>query len=71
MGEETNFRDEKNFAVVIAKTGAASLEKAGIDNPAEHFKDKKHPDRQQGCNSPKRREVGANRDGGQSATPRT
>jgi hypothetical protein len=41
LDSETDFRDEKNFAVVITKTGAASLKEAGIDNPAEHFKDKK------------------------------
>jgi hypothetical protein len=34
LDSETNFRDEKNFAVVITKTGAASLRAAGIDNPA-------------------------------------
>jgi hypothetical protein len=27
--------------VVITRDGAASLKKAGIDDPAEHFKDKK------------------------------
>jgi hypothetical protein len=41
LDAETDFRDEKNFAVVITKAGAASLKVAGIDNPAEHFKDKK------------------------------
>jgi hypothetical protein len=41
LDSETDFRDEKNFAVVITKAGAASLKAAGIDNPAEHFKDKK------------------------------
>ena len=41
LDSETNFRDEKNFAVVITKAGAASLKEAGIDNPAEHYKDKK------------------------------
>jgi hypothetical protein len=41
LDAETDFRDEKNFAVVITKAGAASLKAAGIDNPAEHFKDKK------------------------------
>jgi hypothetical protein len=41
LDSETDFRDEKNFAVVITKAGAASLKEAGIDNPAEHFKDKK------------------------------
>src|SRR5262245_58325595 len=41
LDAETDFRDEKNFAVVITKTGAASLKAAGIDKPAEHFKDKR------------------------------
>ena len=41
LDAETDFRDEKNFAVVITKAGAASLKEAGIANPAEHFKDKK------------------------------
>jgi len=41
LDAETDFRDEKNFAVVITKTGASSLKAAGIDKPAEHFKDKK------------------------------
>jgi len=41
LDAETDFRDEKNFAVVITKAGAESLKKAGIDNPADHFKDKK------------------------------
>jgi DNA/RNA endonuclease YhcR with UshA esterase domain len=34
---EDDFRDEKNFAVVITKAGAASLKSAGIDKIAEHF----------------------------------
>jgi hypothetical protein len=41
LDSETDFRDERNFAVVITKAGAASLKEAGIDNPAEHFKDRK------------------------------
>jgi hypothetical protein len=41
LDAETDFRDAKNFAVVITKAGAAALKRAGIDNPAEHFKDKK------------------------------
>src|SRR4051812_18109923 len=40
LDAETDFRDPKNFAVIITKAGAASLKKAGIENPAEHFKDK-------------------------------
>jgi hypothetical protein len=41
LDSETDFRDQKNFAVVITRAGAASLKEAGIDHPAEHFKDKK------------------------------
>jgi hypothetical protein len=41
LDSEADFRDEKNFAVVITKAGAASLKEAGIDNPAEHYKDKR------------------------------
>ena len=41
LDSETDFKDEENFAVVITRDGAASLKKAGINNPAEHFKDKK------------------------------
>src|SRR5262249_43984249 len=41
LDSEPDFRDDKNFAVVITKAGAASLKTAGIDNPVEHFKDKK------------------------------
>src|SRR5271166_5730919 len=40
LDAETDFRDEKNFAVIITKAGAASLKEAGIANPVEHFKDK-------------------------------
>ncbi len=41
LDSEADFEDEENFAVVITRDGAASLKKAGITNPAEHFKDKK------------------------------
>src|ERR1700678_4347277 len=41
LDAELDFRDEKNFAVVITKIGAASLKEAGIGDPATHFKDKK------------------------------
>ncbi len=37
---ELDFHDPKNFAVVITRAGAASLKSAGVDKPAEHFKDK-------------------------------
>ena len=40
LDAELDFRDPKNFAVVITKTGAASLKAAGIADPAEHFRDK-------------------------------
>ncbi len=40
LDAEPDFRDEKNFAVVITKTGAASLKDAGIADPAGHFMDK-------------------------------
>jgi hypothetical protein len=41
LDAEQDFRDEKNFAVVITKAGAAKLKDAGINDPASHFKDKK------------------------------
>jgi hypothetical protein len=41
LDAERDFRDAKNFAVVITKTGATKLKEAGIDDPAAHFKDKK------------------------------
>ena len=41
LDAETDFRDEKNFAIIITRAGAESLKKAGIENPADHFKDKK------------------------------
>src|SRR5207248_5385733 len=40
LDSEADFHDAKNFAVVITKSGAASLQKAGIANPAAHFKGK-------------------------------
>lgn len=45
LDAELDFKDEKNFAVVITKAGAAKLKEAGIDDPAAHFKDKKIRDR--------------------------
>jgi len=41
LDAEEDFKDEKNFAVVITKKGAASLKDAGIADPADHFKGKK------------------------------
>jgi DNA/RNA endonuclease YhcR with UshA esterase domain len=40
LDAEPDFRDIKNFAVVITRAGAASLKAAGIDKPAAHFKGK-------------------------------
>ena len=40
LDAEDDFKSEKNFAVVITKEGAKSLKKAGIANPADHFKGK-------------------------------
>ncbi len=40
LDAEEDFRDAKNFAVVITKTGAASLKEAGIDDPVGHFQGK-------------------------------
>jgi hypothetical protein len=40
LDAETDFRDPKNFAVVITRTGAASLKEKGIADPADHFKDR-------------------------------
>jgi DNA/RNA endonuclease YhcR with UshA esterase domain len=40
LDSEEDFRDEKNFAVVITKAGAESLQAAGIDDPADHFRGK-------------------------------
>src|SRR5580698_9541408 len=41
LDAELDFKDEKNFAVVITKAGAAKLKEAGIDDPAAHFKEKR------------------------------
>jgi hypothetical protein len=38
LDSETDFRSEKNFAVVITKTGAAALKDAGIADSIGHFK---------------------------------
>lgn len=40
LDAEEDFKDEKNFAVVITKKGAASLKDAGVADPAEHFRGK-------------------------------
>ena len=41
LDSEENFKDRKNFAVVITRTGAEKYKDAGIDDPAEHFRGKK------------------------------
>ena len=41
LDSEEDFRDEKNFAVVISYDHADLFKKAGIDDPAEHYKGKK------------------------------
>ena len=37
LDAEPDFRDEKNFAAVISKAGAARFKDSGIPDPAEHF----------------------------------
>src|SRR5438270_13161294 len=41
LDAEQDFRDPKNFAVVITKAGAAKLKDEGINDHAAHFKDKR------------------------------
>ncbi|MFO0879826.1 MAG: hypothetical protein U0840_20970 [Gemmataceae bacterium] len=41
LDADEDFKSEKNFAVVITRAGAKSLQEAGIDDPAAHFKNKK------------------------------
>ena len=40
LDSEEDFKDEKNLAVVLNRAGAARFKKAGIDDPAGHFKGK-------------------------------
>lgn len=40
LDADEDFKDKKNFAVVITKKGAANLKEAGINDPAGHFKGK-------------------------------
>lgn len=40
LDSETDFKDPKNFAVVITKAGAASLKEAGVTDPVGHFQGK-------------------------------
>src|SRR5262245_54771760 len=41
LDSEEDFKDPKNFAVVITRKGAAALARAGIADPAGHFKGRK------------------------------
>jgi DNA/RNA endonuclease YhcR with UshA esterase domain len=41
LDSEEDFKDQKNFAVVITRAGARKLKAAGITDPARHFKGKK------------------------------
>jgi hypothetical protein len=41
LDSEEDFRDPKNFAVVITRTGAEKLREAGVESAAEHYRDKK------------------------------
>jgi hypothetical protein len=41
LDSEEDFRDEKNFAVVISYDHADPFKKAGIDDPAEYYMGKK------------------------------
>jgi DNA/RNA endonuclease YhcR with UshA esterase domain len=40
MDSEKDFKDEKNFAVVITEKGANRFKEKGIKDPAKHFEDK-------------------------------
>lgn len=40
LDAELDFRDEKNFAVVITRTGATRLKESGINDLAGHYQDK-------------------------------
>jgi hypothetical protein len=40
LDSEVDFRNPKNLGVVVTRAGAAKFKKAGIDDPAIHFKDK-------------------------------
>jgi DNA/RNA endonuclease YhcR with UshA esterase domain len=41
LNSEKNYRDKKNFTLVIEKNNLAKFKKAKIDDPAAHFKGKK------------------------------
>lgn len=40
LDAELDFKDPKNFAVVITRAGAVALREKGITDPAEHFRNK-------------------------------
>jgi len=40
LDSELNFRDKKNFAIVINSEGAAKFKAAGVEEPAGYFKGK-------------------------------
>ena len=40
LDSEKDFRDKKNLGVVVTRAGAAKFQKAGVDDPAGHFKGK-------------------------------
>jgi DNA/RNA endonuclease YhcR with UshA esterase domain len=40
LDSEEDFRDPKNFAVVITRKGAEALKKAGVADPGAHFRGK-------------------------------
>jgi hypothetical protein len=40
LDSEADFRDAKNFTAVIAQDDAAKFQRAGIDDPAEHYRGK-------------------------------
>lgn len=40
LDAEADFRDEKNFAAVINRDGAALFQAQGVADPAEHFQNK-------------------------------
>ncbi len=40
MDSEKDFRDEKNFAIVITEKGANRFKEKGIKDPAKHFDEK-------------------------------
>ena len=41
LNSEENYRSNENFTLFIDRAGAAKFKKAGIPDPAEHFKGKK------------------------------